>query len=146
MADFARYEPLAAPSSLVTKSRCAAPPLCALTIVSSAPTSTGPSTKASELTSGLLDTSVVIDWHDPAVVAARPDEMAVSAITAAELAAGPLLAATPLEAAKRQARLQEVESRLEPVPFDGARQSLDLYGRNAGDYTGLEKLIRVVAI
>jgi len=72
------------------------------------------------VTAGLLDTSVVIDWHDPAVVAALPDEMAISAVTAAELAAGPLLAATPLEAAKRQARLQEVESRLEPIPFDGA--------------------------
>jgi predicted nucleic acid-binding protein len=72
------------------------------------------------MTSGLLDTSVVIDWHDPAVVAALPDEMAISAITAAELTAGPLLATTPMEAAKRQARLQEVESRLEPIPFDGA--------------------------
>jgi predicted nucleic acid-binding protein len=69
-------------------------------------------------TSGLLDTSIVIDWHDPAVVAALPDEVAISAITAAELAAGPHLAATATEAAKRQARLQEVESRLEPIPFD----------------------------
>ena len=72
------------------------------------------------MTSGLLDTSVVVDWHDPAVVAALPDEMAISAITAAELAAGPLLAATPVEAAKRQARLQEVEAHLEPIPFDQA--------------------------
>ena len=71
------------------------------------------------MTSGLLDTSVVIDWHDPVVVAALPDEMAISAITAAELAAGPHLAATPLEAAKRQARLQEVEAKLEPLRFDG---------------------------
>jgi predicted nucleic acid-binding protein len=72
------------------------------------------------LAPGLVDTSVVIDWHDPAVIAALPDEMAISAITAAELAAGPHLAATPLEAAKRQARVQEVESLLEPLPFDGA--------------------------
>ena len=71
------------------------------------------------MTSGLLDTSVVIDWHDPAVVTALPDEMAISAITAAELAAGPHLAATPVEAAKRQARLQEVEAKLEPIGFDG---------------------------
>jgi predicted nucleic acid-binding protein len=70
--------------------------------------------------SGLLDTSVVIAWHDPAVIAALPDEMAISAITVAELAAGPHLAATPVEAAKRQARVQEVESLLEPIPFDGA--------------------------
>jgi hypothetical protein len=72
------------------------------------------------MTSGLLDTSVVIDWHDPIVVAALPDEMAISAITAAELAAGPHLAATAADAAKRQARLQEVEAKLEPLRFDGA--------------------------
>lgn len=72
------------------------------------------------MTSGLLDTSVVVDWHDPVVVAALPEEMAISAITAAELAAGPHLAATPAEAAKRQARLQEVESKLEPLQFDAA--------------------------
>lgn len=71
------------------------------------------------MTSGLLDTSVVVDWHDPIVVAALPDQMAISAITAAELAAGPHLAATPAEAARRQARLQEVEAKLEPLRFDG---------------------------
>ena len=70
------------------------------------------------MSSGLLDTSVVIDWHDPVVLAALPDEIAISAITAAELAAGPHLATTPVEAAKRQSRLQEVESMLEPIPFD----------------------------
>ena len=72
------------------------------------------------MTSGLLDTSVVIDWHDPVVVEALPDQMAISAITAAELAAGPHLATSPAEAAKRQARLQEVEAKLEPLLFDGA--------------------------
>jgi hypothetical protein len=72
------------------------------------------------VSSGLIDTSVVVDWHDPAVVAALPDEMAISAITAAELASGPHLAANVVEAAKRQARLQEIESILEPIPFDAA--------------------------
>jgi predicted nucleic acid-binding protein len=72
------------------------------------------------VSSGLLDTSVVIDWHDPDVVRALPDDMAISAITAAELAAGPHLAANPREAAKRQLRLQEVESSLAPIPFDAA--------------------------
>ncbi len=71
------------------------------------------------MTSGLLDTSVVVDWHDPVVVAALPDQMAISVITAAELTAGPHLAAAPAEAAKRQARLQEVEAKLEPLQFDG---------------------------
>jgi hypothetical protein len=63
---------------------------------------------------------VVIDRRGPEVVAALPGEMAISAITAADLAAGPLLASTPIGAAKRKTRLQEVESRLEPIPFDGA--------------------------
>ena len=72
------------------------------------------------MSSGMLDTSVVIDWHDPAVVRALPDEAAISAITAAELAAGPHLAQEQREAARRQARLQEVESKLEPIPFDAA--------------------------
>lgn len=72
------------------------------------------------MASGLLDTSVVIDWHDPVVIDALPAEIAISAITVAELASGPHLAATPGEAAKRQSRLQEVESKLEPIPFDGA--------------------------
>ncbi|WP_204802154.1 type II toxin-antitoxin system VapC family toxin [Mycobacterium riyadhense] len=72
------------------------------------------------MASGLVDTSVVVDWHDPAVIAALPDEMAVSAITMAELAVGPQLASSPVEAAKRQARLQEVESVLEPIAFDAA--------------------------
>jgi predicted nucleic acid-binding protein len=67
---------------------------------------------------GLLDTSVVVDWHDPALLAVLPDEIAISAITVAELAAGPHLATSPSEAARRQARLQEVESMLEPLPFD----------------------------
>ena len=72
------------------------------------------------MTAGLLDTSVVIDWHDPAVAASLPDQIAISTITAAELAGGPHLAADPLEAAKRQSRLQEVEAKLEPIPFDAA--------------------------
>jgi hypothetical protein len=70
------------------------------------------------MTAGLLDTSVVIDWHDPTVLHALPDQVAISAITLAELAAGPHLAPTPAEAARRQARLQEVESTLEPLPLD----------------------------
>ncbi len=72
------------------------------------------------MTSGLLDTSVVVDWHDPAVLAALPDQMAISAVSAAELTAGPHLAANAAEGAKRQSRLQEVESKLEPLPIDGA--------------------------
>jgi predicted nucleic acid-binding protein len=71
------------------------------------------------VTSGLLDTSVVVDWHDPGVVESLPDQMAISAITAAELTAGPQVSATRIEAGKRQERLQEIEAMFEPLPFDG---------------------------
>jgi predicted nucleic acid-binding protein len=72
------------------------------------------------MAAGLLDTSVVIDWDDPAVMAALPDESAVSAITLAELAAGPHLASDAVERARRQARLQQAESLFDPIPFDAA--------------------------
>lgn len=70
--------------------------------------------------SGLLDTSVVVDWDDPQVAAGLPDESAICAVTLAELAAGPHLAADPAERARRQARLQQVESLFDPLPLDAA--------------------------
>ncbi len=72
------------------------------------------------MSEGLVDTSVLIDWDDPAVVAALPDAVAISTITLAELASGPHLARDPLEKARRQARLQQVESLFDPLDFDAA--------------------------
>jgi predicted nucleic acid-binding protein len=72
------------------------------------------------MTTGLLDTSVVIDWDDPSVQRALPEEIAVSAITLAELAAGPILASSVTEQSIRQARLQQTEATFEPIPFDAA--------------------------
>ncbi|MBU6515989.1 MAG: type II toxin-antitoxin system VapC family toxin, partial [Acidobacteria bacterium] len=72
------------------------------------------------MTTGLLDTSVVIDWDDSAVQRALPEEISVSAITLAELAAGPMLASSVTEQANRQARLQQAEATFEPIPFDAA--------------------------
>ncbi len=72
------------------------------------------------MSTGLLDTSVVIDWDDPAVSAALPDEAAICVITLAELTAGPHLASTGAEAARRQARLQQLEATFDPIPFDVA--------------------------
>ena len=72
------------------------------------------------MTTGLLDTSVVIDWDDSSVQRALPEEIAVSAITLAELAAGPILASTVTEQSVRQARLQQAEATFEPIPFDAA--------------------------
>lgn len=70
------------------------------------------------MATGLLDTSVVIDWDDLAVQRALPEEIAVSAITLAELAAGPHLASTIAERSKRQVRLQQIEATFDPIPFD----------------------------
>ncbi len=69
---------------------------------------------------GLLDTSVVIDWDDPLVQRALPKAISVSAITLAELAAGPILASTVTEQSRRQGRLQQAEATFEPIPFGAA--------------------------
>ena len=68
---------------------------------------------------GLIDTSVVIDLEriDPD---ALPAEIAISAITLAELAAGPHATANSAERARRQDRLQRAEATFEPLPVDAA--------------------------
>lgn len=70
------------------------------------------------MTAGLIDTSVVIDWDDPAVAHGLPDEIALSTITLAELAAGPHLTDDAAERARRQVRLQQAEALFEPLDFD----------------------------
>ena len=72
------------------------------------------------MSSGLIDTSVVVDWDDGAVQAALPDEVAISTLSLAELAAGPHLASNASERARRQARLQQAEGLFEPLDFDRA--------------------------
>lgn len=75
---------------------------------------------------GLLDTSVVVDLeHVPAD--ALPREVAISALTLAELAAGPHATADPGERARRQDRLQRVEATFDPLPFDD--EAARAYGR-----------------
>ena len=72
------------------------------------------------LKAALLDTSVVIDLDDPAVLDALPESSAISAVTLAELAAGPHAAGDPHERARRQQRLQLVEAAFESLSFDAA--------------------------
>jgi predicted nucleic acid-binding protein len=72
------------------------------------------------MAAGLADTSVLIDWHDAALVARLPNELAVSTISLAELAAGPHFAGDPSERARRQVALQQAESLFEPLDFDRA--------------------------
>lgn len=68
---------------------------------------------------GLIDTSLIIDLElvDPTDL---PMELAVSAVTMAELAAGPHATADPAERARRQDRLQRAEATFEPLPVDAA--------------------------
>lgn len=75
---------------------------------------------------GVIDTSVVIDLDriDPENL---PTEVAISAVTLAELAAGPHATDEPAERARRQDRLQRAESTFDPLPFDG--DAARAYGR-----------------
>jgi len=71
---------------------------------------------ADRLAAGLLDTSVVIELEH-----LHPDQLprqvAISAVTLAELAAGPGAAQDPDERARRQDRLQRAEAAFDPLPF-----------------------------
>jgi predicted nucleic acid-binding protein len=75
---------------------------------------------------GLLDTSVLVDLE---VIPAKrlPREVAVSAISMAELAAGPHATKDPLERGRRQDRLQRAEAAFDPLPFDA--DAARAYGR-----------------
>lgn len=66
---------------------------------------------------GLLDTSVVVDMErlDPSTL---PTQLAISAITLAELSAGPAATQDPDERARRQDRVQRTEAVFDPLPFD----------------------------
>ena len=102
---------------------------------------------------GIIDTSVVIelDRLDPG---ALPADLAVSAITLAELAAGPHATNEPAERARRQDRLQRAEATFEPIPFDAsvARAYGRLYaavldtGRKARGRRAVDLLIAASAV
>ena len=66
---------------------------------------------------GIIDTSVAIDLEriDPADL---PGEIAISALTLAELAAGPHATSDPAERARRQDRLQRAEATFDPLAVD----------------------------
>jgi hypothetical protein len=91
---------------------------------------------------GLLDTNIVIlrRWVDHSQL---PDEMAISAITLAELSAGPhevrgnAEQSTYDEHAERARRLeilQRAENEFDPVPFDA--EAARIYGRVAAAVIG----------
>jgi predicted nucleic acid-binding protein len=101
----------------------------------------------------LVDTSVVIDLGaiDPDRL---PAEIVVSAVTMAELAAGPHATNDPLERARRQDRLQRMEAMVEPLPVDAAvaraygrvYATVTAGGRKAGGRRAFDLLIAATAL
>jgi predicted nucleic acid-binding protein len=77
-------------------------------------------------TQGLIDTSVLIDL-DHLGPGQLPTELAISALTMAELTAGPHATTDSAERARRQDRLQRAEATFDPLPFDSA--AARAYGR-----------------
>lgn len=102
---------------------------------------------------GLIDTSVVIDIERIAPEA-LPEELAVSTVTMAELAAGPHATADPDERSRRQERLQRAEATFDPIPLgaDAARAygrayaAVSAAGRKARGRRALDLLIAATAI
>jgi hypothetical protein len=83
-----------------------------------------------------------------------PGELAVSAITLAELAAGPHATSDPAERARRQERIQRAEAVFEALPVDAdvARAYGRVYsavaarGRRVRDARAIDLLIAATAI
>jgi predicted nucleic acid-binding protein len=96
---------------------------------------------------------VVIDLDKLAPVD-LPTQVAVSAITMAELAAGPHATGDGGERGRRQDRLQRAEAAFDPLPFDGdaARAYGRIYaavsgtGRKARGARAVDLLIAAVAL
>ena len=83
-------------------------------------------TLMNEASRGVLDTSVLID-HDLIAAERLPDESAITAVTLAELAAGPHATENTDERARRQDRLQWAAATWDPLPFDS--DAARMYGR-----------------
>jgi predicted nucleic acid-binding protein len=102
---------------------------------------------------GVVDTSVLVAL-ERMTEADLPDEIAVSAVTLAELAAGPHAADNPAERAARQDLLQRSESTFETLPLDveAARAYGRIYaasraaGRKARGKRALDMLIAATAL
>jgi tRNA(fMet)-specific endonuclease VapC len=78
---------------------------------------------------GVLDTKTVIMLSRLTDARSLPQEPLITAVTLAELSAGPLVASTDAERAARQAHLQQAEADFDPLPFDA--QAARAFGRVA---------------
>jgi len=94
---------------------------------------------------------IELDRLEPGVL---PQQMAISAITLAELAAGPHATDDPIERARRQERLQLTEATFDALPFDAdcARAYGRVYaetlaaGRKARGKRAVDLLIAATAL
>jgi tRNA(fMet)-specific endonuclease VapC len=88
---------------------------------------------------GVLDTNaiVLLERLEPDHLPASP---VITAVTLAELSVGPLVTDEATERATRQARLQEVESAFDPLPFDAP--SARAFGRVAAQLRGAGRQLR----
>jgi predicted nucleic acid-binding protein len=101
----------------------------------------------------LIDTSVILDL-ERVKAQALPDEMAIAAISLAELAAGTHAARDPLERARRLERLQRAEASFPVLPFDvnAARAYGSVYaaiessGRKARGRRAVDLMIAATAL
>jgi predicted nucleic acid-binding protein len=101
----------------------------------------------------LVDTSVLIDL-DHIAAADLPAEIAVSAISLAELAAGPHATNDVAERARRQDRLQRAEATFDPLPVDAAvaraygrvYAAVGAVGRKARGRRAVDLLIAATAV
>lgn len=102
---------------------------------------------------GLVDTSVIIDL-DRVEVGDLPHELTVSAVSLAELAAGPHATDDADERARRQERIQRAEATFDPLPFDAAAAraygrvfaAVTSVGRKARGRRALDLLIAATAL
>jgi predicted nucleic acid-binding protein len=102
---------------------------------------------------GIIDTSVLIDLERVGTES-LPEALAISAISLAELAAGPHATADSTERARRQERLQRAEATFDPIPFDAdaaraygrAYAAVAAAGRKARGSRALDLLIAATAI
>jgi predicted nucleic acid-binding protein len=102
---------------------------------------------------GLIDTSVAVSL-DRIERSRLPAEIAVSALTLAELAAGPHAADEDEERARRQAQMQYVEANVEPLAFDAAcarayarvYAAIDSIGRRARGARAVDAMIAATAL
>jgi predicted nucleic acid-binding protein len=101
----------------------------------------------------LLDTSVMINLGRLASEQ-LPIQVAVSALTMAELAAGPHATGDPDERGRRQDRLQRAEAAFDALPFDGEATraygrifaAVSAAGRRARDARSVDLLIAATAL